>query len=215
MIDPASKVGGWLLAGVIALGPIVTLLPVSMAAQPQDPAQFVQELGNEAIAQLVDRRLSGEEEQARFRRLLEQYFDLAAIGRFTVGRGYWAAASADQQQEFLSLYETQLTDMYARRFQQYSGEQFTVTGQRNDGEGDPVVDSEVHRPGRRAPVAVQWRVHPANGGFRVVDVMIAGISMAATDRQEFAAVIQRRGGSLQALIDALKAENGGPAIKGE
>ncbi|MDB5396871.1 MAG: putative toluene tolerance transporter, partial [Rhodospirillales bacterium] len=66
-----------------------------------------------------------------------------------------------------------------------------------------------------APVAVQWRVRSASGGFKVVDVVIAGISMAATDRQEFAAVIQRRGGSLQALIDALKAENVSPAVKSD
>ncbi|MDB5396831.1 MAG: putative toluene tolerance transporter, partial [Rhodospirillales bacterium] len=192
MTDLTRKIRrGLSLLTVTAFGLILAPLPASMAAQPQDPVQFVQELGDKAIAQLANTGLSAEEEQLRFRRLLDQYFDLAAIGRFTVGRAYWANASADQQQEFLSLYEAQLTDIYAKRFQQYSGERFTVTGQQRDGEGDPVVNSQVHRPSGGAPVAVQWRVRSASGGFKVVDVVIAGISMAATDRQEFAAVIQR------------------------
>jgi phospholipid transport system substrate-binding protein len=90
-----------------------------------------------------------------------------------------------------------------------------VTGQQSDGEGEPVVNSEVHRASGGAPVAVQWHVHSASGGFRVMDVVIAGISMAVTDRQEFAAVIQRGGGSLQALIDALKVENVSAAAKSD
>jgi ABC-type transporter MlaC component len=106
-----------LLPTVIAAGLALAPFPASMAAQPQDPAQFVQELGDKAIAQLAHTNLSAEEEQLRFRRLLDQYFDLVAIGRFTVGRAYWTAASADQQQEFLSLYEAQLTNTYAKRFQ--------------------------------------------------------------------------------------------------
>jgi len=54
-------------------------------------------------------------------------------------------------------------------------------------------------------------VRGANGTFKIADVKIAGISMAVTDRQQFAAVIERGGGNIQALIDALKTQNLAPA----
>jgi phospholipid transport system substrate-binding protein len=60
-------------------------------------------------------------------------------------------------------------------------------------------------------VQVQWRVRPEAGGLKIDDVLIEGISMAVTDRQQFAAVIERGGGDIQVLIDALKTQNVVPA----
>jgi phospholipid transport system substrate-binding protein len=190
---------------------LVLLAPVAAQAQAQDPGKFVQSLGDKAIAQLAGQQIPESEERARFKALLTQYFDTNAIGKFTVGRAYWGTATQQQQQEFLSLYETQVTNAYAKRFQDYSGEQFKVTGQQKESDADTVVNSEISRPNGAPPVPVQWRVRAENGDFKIADVIIAGISMAVTDRQQFAAVIERGGGTIQALIDALKTQNMVPA----
>jgi phospholipid transport system substrate-binding protein len=202
----------FLLAATVAT-PAVILTPMQAMAQAltSDAGQFVQDLGNRAIAQLGSKQIPEEEERTRFRQMLQESFDLNAIGKFTVGRGYWTTASPAQQQEFLSLYETQLTNAYAKRFQDYSGEQFKITGEQKEGDSDTVVSSEITRPNGGPPVPVQWRVRTENGSKKITDVIIAGISMAVTDRQQFSAVIQRGGGDLQALIDALKTQNIVPA----
>jgi phospholipid transport system substrate-binding protein len=187
------------------------LLAVTALAVPLTiPAQFVQQLGDKAIAQLAGKQIPEDEERARFRQLLNQYFDIDAIGKFTVGRAYWNTATPQQQKEFLTLYETQVTNAYAKRFQNYSGQQFKVTGQQKEGE-DTIVDSQVTQPAGGQPISVQWRVRPESGGLKIADVVIAGISMAVTDRNQFDAVIQRGGGTIQALIDALKTQNMVPA----
>jgi phospholipid transport system substrate-binding protein len=196
-----------------ALGPVVIAAPPAFAQeQASGPSQFVQQLGDKAIAQLAGKQIPEEEERARFRQLLNQYFDIDAIGKFTVGRAYWSSASDAQRKEFLGLYETQVTNAYAKRFENYSGQQFKVTGaQKEDGDNDAIVNSEVSQPSGGPPVSVQWRVRPENGGFKIADVVIAGISMAVTDRNQFDAVIQRGGGTIQALIDALKTQDMVPA----
>jgi phospholipid transport system substrate-binding protein len=198
---------------VAALAPVMIAAPPASAQdQATSPSQFVQQLGDKAIAQLGGKQIPEQEERARFRQLLNQYFDIDAIGKFTVGRGYWGGASDGQRKEFLGLYETQVTNAYAKRFENYSGQQFKVTGaQKEEGDNDTIVSSEVTQPSGGPPVSVQWRVRPENGGFRIADVVIAGISMAVTDRNQFDAVIQRGGGTIQALIDALKTQNMVPA----
>jgi phospholipid transport system substrate-binding protein len=207
---PASRIvfGPLFLLGLCAASATLTLTPVATAeAQTADPGQFVQNLGDRAIAQLAGKQIPEQEERSRFRQLLTEAFDLNAIGKFTVGRAYWTTATPQQQQEFLSLYATQVSNAYAKRFQDYSGEQLKVTGQQKDPDGDTVVSSEITRPDGGQPVPVQWRVRPESGGLRIVDVVIAGISMAVTDRQQFSAVIQRGGGTINALIDAMKSQN--------
>jgi phospholipid transport system substrate-binding protein len=199
-----------LAATVAAPAVLIITVPVAAQAQVQDPGKFVQDLGNKAIAQLAGKEIPEAEERARFRALLTQYFDVNAIGKFTVGRAYWGSATSAQQQEFLSLYETQVTNAYAKRFQDYSGEQFRVIGQEKESDVDTLVNSEITRPSG-PPVSVQWRVRAENGTLKIADVIIAGISMAVTDRQQFAAVIERGGGTIQALIDALKTQNLAPA----
>lgn len=210
MIDACRLASGALLALAATVGvPALVALPFNSAhaAVTADAGQFVQDLGNKAIAQLAGKQIPEEEERTRFRALLTQYFDLNAIGKFTVGRAYWGSATQEQQKEFLNLYETQVTNAYAHRFREYSGEQFMVTGQRKESDSDTIVESQITRPSGGAPVPVEWRVRSEGGGLKIADVVIAGISMAVTDRQQFASVIERGGGTIQALIDALKNQN--------
>jgi phospholipid transport system substrate-binding protein len=207
-----SLMGSLLALAAVATAPAVILAPAVAQAQAQDAGQFVQELGNKAIAQLAGKQIPEDEERARFKALLNQYFDVNAIGKFTAGRAAWGSATPQQQQEFLALYEGQVTAAYAKRFEDYSGEQFKVVGQKKeDGDSDTLVDSQITNPRGGSPVSVQWRIRPEDGGLKVADVVIAGISMAVTDRQQFAAVIQRGGGTMQALIDALKSQSLTPA----
>ena len=180
----------------------------ALAQSPGDPAQFVQDLGNRAMAQLAGKQIPEQEERARFRQLLNESFDVPTIGRFTVGRAYWNSATPQQQQEFIGLYEGQVVNAYAKRFQDYSGEQFKVQGEQKEGDGgDTIVNSQILRPNGGPPVSVQWRVRQEQGGPKIVDVVIQGISMAVTDRNQFAAVIERGGNGLPSLIDALKSQN--------
>jgi phospholipid transport system substrate-binding protein len=172
-------------------------------AQSQDPAQFINELGQKALAALTNKGASATELQERFRQLLNGNFDVPTIARFALGR-YWNAATPTQQQEYLKLFEDQIVDAYATRFREYAGEQFKVGGVRNEG-NDSVVASQIVRP-QGPPIDVEWRVRNGAQGLRIIDVAVAGVSMATTQRSEFAAVIERNGGNVDSLIQALRSK---------
>jgi phospholipid transport system substrate-binding protein len=202
MISRRSFLSAALAATMLAALPAgLAGLSTMAQAQSQDPSQFIDALGKKALGSLTSKDMSSGELTQRFRTLLSENFDIQTIGRFALGR-YWNTANPAQQQEYLKLFEAQVVDSYANRFRDYAGEQFKVTGQRTQGK-DTVVTSQIVRP-NGPPIDVEWRTRPINGGTRIIDVAVAGVSMATTQQSEFAAVIERNGGNIDALIQALR-----------
>src|SRR5690606_28290108 len=99
-----------------------------------------------------------------------------------------------------------LVRSYARRFAEYSGESFQVRSVRDEGEF-ALVQSLVVRP-KAENVRVDWRVRAEDHQFRIVDVIVEGLSMAITQRDEFASVIHSKGGKVSGLIDVLRQKVG-------
>jgi phospholipid transport system substrate-binding protein len=173
----------------------------AQAPQPGTSSQFIKTLGEEAIATLRAPGLPLEQREARFRALLARGFDMNFIGRFVLGQ-YWRQATPEQQQEYLQAFHDYVLDVYSARLGGYAGETLTVVGERPAGERDMMVNTRIDRPSG-PPLEAQWRVRQQPAGLRIIDVMVAGVSMAATQRDEFAAVVQRQ--KVAGLIDVLRA----------
>lgn len=166
------------------------------AATPAE--KMIADLGEQAITALK-RTTDKEERQKEFNRLLNKHFDMDTIARFALGR-YWNQATAQEQEEYTALFKTMVIKVYSKRFEEYTGQDFTVTGSKPAGRDDVVVNSLIVPQGSGPRVTVDWRVR--NG--KIIDVMVEGVSMSVTQRSEFASVIQRGGGKVSALIDHLK-----------
>ena len=171
-------------------------------AQVSPAGQFVQGLGDRAILELTDQKISDAERVNRMRALLQQSFDEEAVARFVLGV-YWNRASEAERAEFIKLYETLVSYTYAGLFKKYSGETFQVLRER-DIDGDTVVYSQINQPGGGQPIPVEMLVRPASGGFRAVDIKVEGISMPLTHRKEYASVIQRNQGQVGGLLRILR-----------
>jgi phospholipid transport system substrate-binding protein len=188
-----------LIALLVSVGVVARIPPV--VALPQDPAGFIRSLGSEALA-VLSPKVEPSVRQIRFRQLYEDYFDTTTIARFVLGRYWWAATPVEQQQ-FKRLFEKYVVFAYSARLSAFSGETFRVTGARPDGNGF-IVTSEIHHPEGQPPTPVYWRLTRKGGGLKIVDVIVEGISMAITQRSEFASVIARNGGSVAALLAVMR-----------
>jgi phospholipid transport system substrate-binding protein len=184
--------------GLLLLGLLWAAAPRQAAAQ--DARSFVNTLGQQAI-QVLGPGVPEAQRLARFRELFAQDFYVAGIGQFVLGR-YWRVATPQEQQEFLSLFQEYIVRAYSTRLAQYAGEPFRVLGARSNG-GETIVSSEIVRRGG-APVQVDWYLVDASGRFLITDVYVGGISMKVTQRDEFAAVIQRSGGRVAGLLAELR-----------
>ncbi|MBV8776005.1 MAG: ABC transporter substrate-binding protein [Alphaproteobacteria bacterium] len=177
----------------------VTAAAPPRAAAQADPVAFINQLGVQAI-QVLGPSVPAAPRVQRFRELLAGNFDLPAIGRFVLGR-YWRVATPEQQQQFIGLLQEYLAQAYAGRLAQYAGEKFSALSAQPQGE-ETVVFSEITR-NDGGKIRVEWHL-VNNGGWKIVDAYVAGVSMAVTERDEFAAVIQQGGGQVQYLLDRLR-----------
>ncbi len=167
-----------------------------------DPALFIRDLGDRAIAVLGSAMAVRQE---RFRRLFEEDFDIARCARLALGR-YWRIATPEQQRQFVKLYEDYIVVGYSYRLAGLNGETFKVLGSRTTPEGF-TVRSEVTGPRQTTPVTIDWLLVPAGVSYKVADVVVEGISMAITQRSEFASVIARNGGQLDRLLVLMREKN--------
>jgi phospholipid transport system substrate-binding protein len=191
------------LAGLIAIGAFLWWsLPPVAHADTNKANVFIETLGSEVIGMLSDPVLSEEDRVAEFRRLLVNGFDLRTIGRFVLGR-HWRRATPAERGEFEQLFEDYIVASYAARLGRYQGETLTVGATRDDGNGDKLVGTEIVP--REGPAArVEWRVRAIAGNYKIIDVVVEGVSMVITQRSEFASVIQRSGGQVAGLLTELR-----------
>ena len=188
---------------LIACAMFVVLLGATGSARAtvNDAAQFINQLGNHAINTLRATDLTLDQREAQFRTLLSRGFDLRFIGRFVLGR-HWRSATPDQRNDYIALYGEYLLQTYSARLGGYSGETLTVTGARRVNDKDIVVSTNLSQPNGQV-IAADWRVRISDGQYRIIDIMVEGISMAITQRSEFSSVVQRNG--IDGLLTILRA----------
>lgn len=164
---------------------------------------FVKSISDRGIGFLSNPNMSQEQRKNEFRKLLRENFDMQAIARFSLGR-YWQSASEAQRREYSSLFERMIIEVYARRFGDYQGEAFEIASTRIEGNQDAIVRSFIV-PSNGQRIALDWRLRKRGSQYKVIDIIVEGVSMATTQRSEFSSIIQRGGGQIDVLIDHLKA----------
>lgn len=145
-----------------------------------------------------------DEKMAAINVIVDSYFDVDGITRFSAGR-YWRAASSEQRKQYTRQFRNVLINTARHQFDQILGLTFTPTLSKVRGDklilvGGTIQDSNGNLP----DVEIFWRVSALAGQpMRVIDVEIENISMLKTQRDENEAIIRRGGGSFDALLQSL------------
>ncbi len=191
------------LAKANTVTPGAALSRRSMGAIQTPAGNFVQNMGKETLDVIDDESLSFDQQKERFRKILREYFDLSSIARFVIGRG-WNAATPEQQQEYLELFESTVVKIYADRLTGHRGEKSLIINSRRESDTEHVVTSQIMHPDRSPPTKIDWRVGERGGKFAILDVSIEGVSQTITKREEYASILQRDGG-MDGLLASMRA----------
>ncbi|AHC73642.1 ABC-type transport system [Candidatus Endolissoclinum faulkneri L5] len=175
--------------------------PSSIATAAFDASSAVSEFADKAIILMSYSDLSETERRDKFEQLVQKYFDLPVIGKFLLGK-YWQTATQAEWDAYLKVFAKNIVYTYARQLDQYFGQRLVIYGIRKNGRFD-IVSSRIVSPKNNEGVRLEWVVAKSNSTFKIIDVIIEGMSMSITQRQEYTSVIQANAGSIKALVDAL------------
>lgn len=167
---------------------------VAMAADHVDLSeQFVADLAENAFGELSS-DLPEAEKRAAMRAMLRDALAVESIARFSLGR-HWPRVSVEQRQEYLRLFEDFLLRGSVDRMMRYSGQHLEIQKSfagpdRQSGEELAMVRSHFYDP---EPIRIDWVVASQSGAFKIVDVVIEGLSLTQTYRDDFTSVVRRQG----------------------
>lgn len=200
-IAPITLAAWMLVSGVATSGSVT--MAAAQAQNATEAGTFVTRMARTALDDLTLPSIPEAQRTKRFQELMDEAFDVPLISRFVLGR-YWRQATEAERTEYTRLFRELIVQSYARRFTDFSGAQFRVTGTSPPNEdGDVMVAVEGAIPAKPS-VKLDVRVRQVKNTQKVIDVAIEGVSMAMTQRDEFASVIQRGGGNLEALLASLR-----------
>jgi len=189
---------------------LITAAPLNPGAAGADPGMFINNLGKQL--RVVSSCTSQEQKLAGFRELFRENFDVPGLSRFVLGR-FWGMFTSSEQQEFVGLFENLVVFTYSERLLEYAdgGGGLRAIGSRPEPDG-AIVSSELTREadawaGRGPtfhPIRVDWRLSARDGIYKITDVIIDGLSMAANGRSQLEGVVQRNGGRPQAILAVMR-----------
>lgn len=185
---------------LLFLGLFLTSLPAK--AVDTKAINFVEKLANTIITDVLKSTDTAEKKTERFEKHFLEALDTQSIGKFVLGR-YWRTASHTEREQFLDAFTDMALKSWADKFDMYNGQEIIFIDARPaEGENQVYVNSQIKNDPN--PVEVIWRVRNKNGTYKIVDIIIEGVSMVLSYRNEYTAYLQNH--SLSELTERLKAQ---------
>ena len=191
---------------VFTLAASITVNPAQARADSRvlKADAFILSLINDIRITVEGTTETNDERKAAINAVVDTYFDVDGITRFSAGR-YWRAASDEQRVHYAKQFRNVLVNTASRQFDQIKGLTFIPTISKVRGDKLILVGGIIKDgTGALPDVEIFWRVSAIAGQpMRVIDVQIENISMLKTQRDENEAIIRRGGGSFDALLQSL------------
>ena len=175
-----------------------------LLAYSSEPKSFISELVTEAINVLSDKSLSDEKKTNVITLIAKENVDIKALGYYTLGS---VRKSLDQSilEQYNNLFEKYFLKSLTSRLSEYSDQTFEVTGSEQKSANYTIVFSSVSGETKSPEIKVNWRVYTKNPNKPLIrDLIVEGLSLAKTQKEEFASILNSNNNDVAKLLDRLK-----------
>ena len=168
-----------------------------------DPKQFISEIVEEAKKVLVDSN-SKEFKTKKLSEVALKTVDIKGVAYYSIGK-YRKNFNDEQLNEYLSLFEKYFLKSFTSRLADYSDPKIDVISTEVLNPKYTIVKSVLLATDKKPEVKIEWRVYTKNPDKPLIrDLIIEGLSLARTQKEEFASVIESNNGDVTKLFDTLK-----------
>ena len=168
-----------------------------------EPDIFVQSTVNRA-ADTLGGSLSKEERIEELKKIAKDTVDIYGIGMYSLGSNR-KSLSDDQLKTYNSVFENYFLKSFSSRLAEYSNPIIEVNSKEKINENYTIVSSTLVATEKRPEVKIEWRIYTKNPDKPLIrDLIIEGLSLARTQKEEFNSIIQGANGDINALFNNLK-----------
>ena len=168
-----------------------------------EPQEFVNELVNDAINKLSDKNLTSEEKSKYIEKIALENVDIKALSLYTLGELRKSSEKKDLK-NYQIAFEKYFLKSLTSRLSDYSSSKFEVTDFEKKSVNYTIVNSKV-TPGEGDPqIKIDWRIYTKQKDKPLIrDLIVEGLSLARTQKEEFASILSSNNGDIKILIEKL------------
>ncbi len=180
-----------------------TLLSNKASSYSSDPKQFITEVVNEAKKILVETNSQAFKEE-KLSEIALRAADINGIGYYTLGK-YRKEMSDEELEKYSTLFKKYFLKSFTSRLTDYSDPKIEVVGVDVLNSKYTIVKSLLLATDKKPEVKIDWRIYTKNPDKPLIrDLMIEGLSLARTQKEEFASVIESNNGDIKKLFISLQ-----------
>ena len=176
----------------------------SLQAYSSNPKDFIDELVNEAINTLKDKNLNDDQKKAFIETVAIENVDINALGLYTLGELRKSAEKEDlkdYQNSFRKYFLKSLTS----RLTDYSSSKFEISGEDKKSSNYTIINSKVSPEDGSPEIKIDWRIYTKNPDKPLIrDLIVEGLSLARTQKEEFASILNSNNNDIKILIIKLE-----------
>ena len=179
---------------------LFSLPSVSYALEPD---VFVQSTVNRA-ADTLGGNLNKEERIEELKKIAKDTVDIRGIGFYSLG-SHRKNLSDEKKEEYSKVFENYFMTSFSSRLAEYSNPVIEVNSKEKINENYTLVSSTLVATEKRPAIKIEWRIYTKNPDKPLIrDLIIEGLSLARTQKEEFNSIIQGAGGDVEALLTNLR-----------
>ena len=168
-----------------------------------EPDVFVQSTVNRA-AKTLSGNFNKDERIEKLKEIARDTVDIKGIGFYTLG-AYRKKISDSQMEQYKILFEQYFLKSFSSRLAEYSNPEIEVVSKKKLNKNYTMVSSILVGTNLRPEVKIDWRIYTKNPENPLIrDLVIEGLSLARTQKEEFSSIIQSNDGDINALFSTLK-----------
>ena len=182
---------------------ILFLFFLPSASYSLEPDVFVQSTVNRA-ADTLGGNLSKEERIEELKKIAKDTVDIRGIGFYSLG-SHRKNLSDEKKEEYSKVFENYFMTSFSSRLAEYSNPVIEVNSKEKINENYTLVSSTLVATEKRPAIKIEWRIYTKNPDKPLIrDLIIEGLSLARTQKEEFNSIIQGAGGDVEALLTNLR-----------
>ncbi|MDA9210506.1 ABC transporter substrate-binding protein [bacterium] len=168
-----------------------------------EPDIFVQSTVNRA-SEILSKNISKEEKINALRTIAKETVDIEGIGLYSLGSAR-KNLSNNQRRIYFNLFENYFLKSFSSRLSEYTNPKIDVQSKKVINENYTIVNSVLISTPDRPQVKIDWRIYTKNPNEPLIrDLIIEGLSLARTQKEEFASILNSNNGKIEALFETLE-----------